>query len=92
MINQTIGEAKPSTGHEVIAALVKRGHVARVITQNIDGLHETAGVPRDRIIEIHGNGTYAACLSCGCATRSTGCGTSSQHGKKHPTAPPAAAS
>ena len=42
-----------------------RGHVAHVITQNIDGLHERAGVPRERIIEIHGNGTYASCLSCG---------------------------
>ena len=36
-----------------------------MITQNIDGLHEAAGVPRDQIIEIHGNGTYALCLSCG---------------------------
>ena len=36
-----------------------------VITQNIDGLHQAAGVPGDRVIELHGNGTYALCLSCG---------------------------
>jgi len=65
MIHQTIGEARPSTGHHAVAELVKRGHVSRVITQNIDGLHEDAGVPRERIIEIHGNGTYARCLDCG---------------------------
>ncbi len=65
MIHQTIGEARPSAGHHAVAQLVARGHVSRVITQNIDGLHEEAGVPRERIIEIHGNGTYARCLACG---------------------------
>lgn len=65
MIHQTIAEAKPGPGHEAVAELVRRGHVSHVITQNIDGLHEAAGVPRDRIIEIHGNGTYAKCLDCG---------------------------
>jgi NAD-dependent deacetylase len=36
-----------------------------LITQNIDGLHQVAGVPDERIVELHGNGTYATCLSCG---------------------------
>ena len=65
MINETIGKAEPGPSHKAIAELVRRGHVAHVITQNIDSLHERAGTERDRIIEIHGNGTYAACLSCG---------------------------
>lgn len=65
MIRRTIGDAKPNAGHTGVARLVALGHVGRVITQNIDGLHEEAGIPRDRIIEIHGNGTYAKCLSCG---------------------------
>ena len=65
MIHQTIGEAQPGRGHLAVAGLVERGHVSHVITQNIDGLHAQAGVARDRIIEIHGNGTYAKCLSCG---------------------------
>ena len=65
MIHQAIGEARPSAGHLAVARLFERGHVSHVITQNIDGLHEAAGVPRARIIEIHGNGTFAKCLSCG---------------------------
>ncbi len=65
MIRDTIGAARPGTGHLAVARLVELGHVACVITQNIDGLHQEAGVPAERIIEIHGNGTYARCLSCG---------------------------
>jgi NAD-dependent deacetylase len=35
-----------------------------VITQNIDGLHQASGIPDDKVIELHGNGTYARCLEC----------------------------
>lgn len=65
MISETIADASPGNGHHAIATLMQRGHVSHVITQNIDGLHERSGVPRERIIEIHGNGTFAACLDCG---------------------------
>jgi len=65
MIRETIGRAEPGPSHLAVADLVARGHVAQVITQNIDGLHHAAGIPAERIIEIHGNGTYAKCLSCG---------------------------
>lgn len=65
VIRQTIAEARPGAGHRAVARLVALGHVTSVITQNIDGLHEAAGVPRDHIIEVHGNGTYAKCLTCG---------------------------
>ena len=34
-------------------------------TQNIDGLHQASGVPDERVIELHGNSTYATCLDCG---------------------------
>jgi len=65
MIRETIGKAEPGASHRAVAMLMARGHVASVITQNIDGLHAASGIPVDRIIEIHGNGTYAKCLSCG---------------------------
>jgi NAD-dependent deacetylase len=67
VFNNTAGwtGAKPNAGHMAVAQLVNRGKVSAVITQNIDNLHEDSGVPRERIIELHGNATYATCLSCG---------------------------
>jgi NAD-dependent deacetylase len=57
-------EARPSRGHMGIAALVASGRMPAVITQNIDGLHQASGLPENQVIELHGNGTYATCLSC----------------------------
>ena len=57
--------AKPGRGHAALARLVASGKMSHVITQNIDGLHQASGIPSERIIELHGNGTYARCLSCG---------------------------
>ncbi len=57
--------AKPNAGHMAVARLVARGKVSAVITQNVDNLHQDSGVPPDRIIELHGNASYATCLSCG---------------------------
>ena len=47
------------------AELERRAALHTIVTQNVDGLHHAAGSSPDRIIEIHGNGTYAKCLSCG---------------------------
>ena len=60
-----VGTPKPNAGHHAIAELARRGKVTAVITQNIDNLHQDSGVPRERIIELHGNGTYAKCIDCG---------------------------
>lgn len=57
--------AEPNTAHRAIARLAREGPVATVITQNIDGLHTRAGVPPDKLIEIHGSGGHADCLDCG---------------------------
>jgi NAD-dependent deacetylase len=57
--------ALPNPGHQAVAELVRRGVCACVITQNIDGLHQRSGVPDDKLVELHGNSTYAACLDCG---------------------------
>ena len=56
--------AKPNAGHNAVAELVKRGKVRWVITQNIDNLHQASGIPTEKIIELHGNTTYASCLDC----------------------------
>lgn len=57
--------AEPNRGHLAVAALVRRGVVSHVITQNIDGLHQRSGIPAEQVIELHGNATYAKCLECG---------------------------
>ena len=41
------------------------GKLHRVITQNIDDLHQRAGLPRELVIELHGNALWVSCLSCG---------------------------
>jgi NAD-dependent deacetylase len=58
-------DARPSRGHRALASLVASGKMPAVITQNIDGLHQAAGISAERVIELHGNGTYATCLACG---------------------------
>jgi len=55
---------EPNRGHRAVAELVRRGTVSSVITQNIDGLHQAAGVPHERVIELHGTVNHASCLSC----------------------------
>jgi NAD-dependent deacetylase len=55
----------PNAGHDAVARLVASGKVASVITQNVDNLHQDSGIPDDRIIELHGNASYATCLECG---------------------------
>ncbi len=56
--------ARPNRGHLACAALLASGRASSVITQNIDGLHQESGIPAEQVIEIHGNATYAHCLSC----------------------------
>jgi NAD-dependent deacetylase len=57
-------DASPNRGHRAVAELVRRGTVAAVVTQNIDGLHQASGIADDQVIELHGNSTYAHCLGC----------------------------
>lgn len=56
--------ARPGRSHEALVTLSARGLVRSVVTQNIDGLHQAAGLDPDRLVELHGNGTFARCLDC----------------------------
>ena len=56
--------AAPNTGHIGVAKLAQLGKLLGVITQNVDGLHQRAGVDDDQVIEVHGNANYATCLDC----------------------------
>ena len=57
--------ALPNRGHRAVANLIATGKAAAVITQNIDGLHQAAGVPEELVVELHGNTLHATCLTCG---------------------------
>ncbi len=56
--------AAPNAGHMALVALYGRGKLASVITQNVDNLHQDSGLPADKVIELHGNASYATCLEC----------------------------
>ncbi len=62
--HEVLQKATPNAGHRALARLVEQGKMAAVITQNIDGLHQSSGVPDDKVIELHGNATYTTCLDC----------------------------
>ena len=63
-IDSEISNAEPNKGHKAIEMLVSQGKASFVITQNIDNLHQDSGIPAKKVIELHGNTTYAKCLSC----------------------------
>lgn len=65
VIRASFKDVKPGRGHRIVAQWVAMGKASCVITQNIDDLHRASGVPPERIVELHGNGTYARCLGCG---------------------------
>ena len=59
---------------EAIARLVEMGKCSAVITQNVDNLHQNAGVPDDQVIELVGSAcdtlktgdvTFSAEFPCG---------------------------
>jgi NAD-dependent deacetylase len=57
-------QAVPNAGHRALMALERRGTLHALITQNIDGLHQLAGHPPDRVIEVHGTMREVICMAC----------------------------
>ena len=58
-------KAEPNAAHIAIAELHGLGKLDCVVTQNVDNLHQKAGVPDDRVLELHGNMRRVSCLKCG---------------------------
>lgn len=56
--------AQPNPAHYAIAELDKMGKLDCVITQNVDGLHQKAGVPDEKVIELHGSLRWLKCTNC----------------------------
>ena len=63
-LHKLLANLSPNSGHKLVQRIMSLKKNNALITQNIDGLHQKAGVKEDQIIEIHGNATKAACLSC----------------------------
>jgi NAD-dependent deacetylase len=60
-----IVEARPNPAHLALADWWRLGLVAGVVTQNIDGLHQRAGLPDAAVVELHGTSHRVRCLGCG---------------------------
>ena len=56
--------AEPNDAHLALARIAGRIDTW-VITQNIDGLHQRAGFPADRVLELHGTVHAVVCVGCG---------------------------
>ena len=57
--------AQPNAAHQAIAEMDRLGKLDCVITQNIDDLHQKAGTPSEKTIELHGTLKWVRCLDCG---------------------------
>ncbi|MES4889523.1 Sir2 family NAD-dependent protein deacetylase [Streptomyces sp. NPDC096012] len=61
--NRTL-RAEPNAAHLAVAELEKSGVPVRVITQNVDGLHQLAGMPARKVLELHGTARSVVCTKC----------------------------
>ncbi|WP_338702050.1 Sir2 family NAD-dependent protein deacetylase [Streptomyces sp. Q6] len=62
--NRTL-TAEPNAAHRAIADLSAAGVAVRVLTQNVDGLHQLAGLPARKVLELHGSARKFICTQCG---------------------------
>ncbi len=60
-----VWQAEPNAGHLAVAALANSDIDTKVVTQNTDGLHQRAGTPAGRVIELHGSMHEVICVECG---------------------------
>ncbi|WP_405889688.1 NAD-dependent deacetylase [Streptomyces sp. NBC_00133] len=61
--NRTL-QAEPNPAHRAVAELERSGVPVRVITQNVDGLHQLAGMPARKVLELHGTARSVVCTRC----------------------------
>ncbi|MEV2243141.1 Sir2 family NAD-dependent protein deacetylase [Streptomyces sp. NPDC049970] len=56
--------ARPNAAHHAVVSLERSGTPVRVITQNVDGLHQAAGLPARKVVELHGTAREVVCTGC----------------------------
>jgi NAD-dependent deacetylase len=64
-LTSTLWDAEPNSGHRALVELERSGRLDTLVTQNIDGLHQSAGTDPARVVEIHGTTRDVMCLTCG---------------------------
>jgi NAD-dependent SIR2 family protein deacetylase len=58
-----VRDARANAAHAALARLEQRGRIVRLVTQNVDGLHQRAG--SRRVVDLHGRLDAVECLDCG---------------------------
>jgi NAD-dependent SIR2 family protein deacetylase len=58
-----MARAQPNPAHHALARLEREGYLAALVTQNVDGLHQSAG--NAGVIELHGSLSTVTCRDCG---------------------------
>lgn len=64
-VSSPIWQAQPNAGHRALSQLERKGKLAVIVTQNVDGLHQKAGSNPANVIEIHGTVHEFVCMQCG---------------------------
>jgi NAD-dependent SIR2 family protein deacetylase len=57
-----LAAASPNAGHRALVSMEAAGVLAGLITQNVDGLHESAG--QREMVALHGRVSHVVCLLC----------------------------
>jgi len=61
---QRIRNAQPNPAHKAIARLAQCANEFLLVTQNVDDLHARAGVPNEKMVQIHGDIFVTRCSCC----------------------------
>lgn len=56
--------ASPNAAHRALVELERLGRLERLVTQNIDGLHQAAGSSPEKLVEVHGTNRWVECVQC----------------------------
>jgi NAD-dependent deacetylase len=58
-------DARPNAAHRALVRLEQAGKLESVVTQNVDGLHQAAGISNGKLVHLHGTNLEVNCLGCG---------------------------
>ncbi len=64
MKEMDLASKEPNAAHTALVDLARAGRLRGLVTQNIDGLHQRAGLDEADIVEIHGSALRVRCIGC----------------------------